>query len=84
MAYRPAFSIDLPQLISIVIKSTPRNTIDLDINIDKRKFQFTDSISMLLNAPKINAGKAKFPTKIPKPLDSEGVSSLNLKRKKWG
>ena len=39
---------------------------------------------MLLNAPKINAGKAKFPTKIPKPLDSEGVSSLNLKRKKLG
>lgn len=63
------------------MKRTLTKTIDFAIRMDKRKFQFTEPISMLLKAPNINAGNAKFPTKIPKPLDSEGLSSLNLKDK---
>ena len=62
----------------IVINKTPTKTIDFAIRIDKTKFQFTEPSSMLLNAPNIRAGNAKFPTKMPRPLDSEGLSSLNL------
>ena len=69
--------------MSRVMKSTPMKMTDFVIRIAKTKFQFTEPSSIVLSAPKINAGNAKFPTNIPIPLDSDGVSRLNLEYYKY-